>query len=63
MTACRIPRLLRATDGQPVEGMQLHVARTGEGPVSGQSNAAGEGDTVKADHLQQLTATFFKPLK
>jgi type VI secretion system secreted protein VgrG len=59
----RIPRLLRATDGEPVEGMQLHVARAGEGPLSGQSNAAGEGETVKADHLQQLTATFFKPLK
>ncbi|WP_332879783.1 DUF2345 domain-containing protein, partial [Massilia sp. S19_KUP03_FR1] len=25
----RIPRLLRATDGQPVEGMQVHVARAG----------------------------------
>jgi type VI secretion system secreted protein VgrG len=59
----RIPRLLRPTDGQPVEGMQLHVARTGAGPLSSQSNAAGEGETVKADHLQQLTATFFKPLK
>jgi type VI secretion system secreted protein VgrG len=59
----RIPRLLRATDGKPVEGMQLHVARAGDGPLSGRSNAAGEGETVKADHLQQLTATFFKPLK
>lgn len=59
----RIPRLLRATDGKPVEGMQLHVARAGDAPLSGQSNAAGEGETVKADHLQQLTATFFKSLK
>lgn len=59
----RIPRLLRATDGKPVEGMQLHVARSGAGPLSGQSNVAGEGEIIKADHLQQLTATFFKPSK
>lgn len=59
----RIPRLLRATDGKPVEGMQLHVARVDDGALSGQSNGAGEGETVTANQLQQLTATFFKPLK
>jgi type VI secretion system secreted protein VgrG len=59
----RIPRLLRATDGAPVKGMQLNVARSGEGPLAGESNAAGEGETIRTDQLQQLTATFFKPAK
>jgi type VI secretion system secreted protein VgrG len=59
----RIPRLLRASDGKPVEGMQLQVERSGEGPLSGKSNGAGEGEKLTTDHLQQLTATFYKPLK
>lgn len=59
----RIPRLLRASDGKPVEGMQLEVTRSRDAPVSGKSNGAGEGEPVTADHLQQLTARFFKPLK
>lgn len=59
----RTPRLLRATDGKPVEGMKVHVERVGDAPMSGQSNAAGEGEQVIADHLQQLKATFFKPSK
>lgn len=59
----RTPRLLRATDGKPVEGMHVHVARSDGAPVSGQTNSAGEGEEIKADHLQQLTATFYKPAK
>ncbi len=59
----RIPRLLRASDGKPVEGMQLQVERSDAGPLSGQSNGAGEGDKITVDHLQQLTATFYTPLK
>ena len=59
----RIPRLLRATDGKPVEGMKLHVERSGDSPVSGQTNSAGEAEKITADHLQQLKATFYKPLK
>lgn len=59
----RIPRLLRATDGKPVEGIKVHVERSGDGPVSGQTNSAGEAEKITADHLQQLKATFYKPLK
>ena len=59
----RIPRLLRATDGKPVEGMKVHVERSGDSPVSGQTNSAGEAEKITADHLQQLKATFYKPLK
>jgi type VI secretion system secreted protein VgrG len=56
----RIPRLLRSTDGKPVEGMQLQVERSDDSTLSGQSNAAGEGEKVIADHIQQLKARFFK---
>jgi len=59
----RIPRLLRATDGKPVEGMKVHIERSGDSPVSGQTNSAGEAEKITVDHLQQLKATFYKPLK
>jgi type VI secretion system secreted protein VgrG len=59
----RTPRLLRATDGKPVEGMQVHVEREGDSPLSGKTNGAGESQEITADHLQQLKATFFKPSK
>lgn len=59
----RIPRLLRASDGKPVEGMKLQVERSDAGPLTGQSNGAGEGEKITVDHLQQLEATFYKPLK
>jgi type VI secretion system secreted protein VgrG len=59
----RTPRLLRVTDGKPVEGMKVHVERSGDAPLSSQSNAAGEAGTITADHLQQLKATFFKSSK
>ncbi|MFM9436081.1 type VI secretion system secreted protein VgrG [Janthinobacterium sp. CG_23.3] len=56
----RTPRLLRATDGQPVEGMKLHLERDGEAAASGLSNAAGEGTKIVSDRLQQLKAFFFE---
>ena len=59
----RTPRLLRATDCKPVEGMTARVERAGAALLAGTSNGAGEGPTVKSDSLQQLTATFYKPLK
>lgn len=59
----RTPRLLRATDGKPVEGMKVHVERSDAAPMLGETNAAGEGEQITADHLQQLRATFFKPSK
>lgn len=59
----RTPRLLRATDGKPVEGVKVHVERSDAAPLSGQSNSAGESEPIAADHLQQLTATFYKSSK
>ncbi|WEF35290.1 type VI secretion system Vgr family protein [Pseudoduganella chitinolytica] len=57
----RTPRLLRPTDGKPVEGMKLHVEREGDSPLSGQSNAAGEGEKITGDTLQRLKAFFYTP--
>ncbi len=57
----RIPRLLRPTDGKPVEGMKLHVERDGDSPLSGQSNGDGEGEKITSDQLQQLKAFFYRP--
>ncbi|WUR15201.1 type VI secretion system Vgr family protein [[Empedobacter] haloabium] len=57
----RIPRLLRPTDGKPVEGMKLHVERDGDSPLSGQSNGAGEGEKITGDTLQRLKAFFYTP--
>jgi type VI secretion system secreted protein VgrG len=57
----RKPSLERATDGQPVKGMALHLERDGEAPASGTSDAAGEACKVDTNHVQQLVATFYKP--
>ncbi|GGB88230.1 type VI secretion system Vgr family protein [Pseudoduganella buxea] len=57
----RIPRLLRPTDGKPVEGMKLHVERDGDGPLCGQSNSDGEGEKITSDQVQQLKAFFYRP--
>jgi len=59
----RTPRLVRATDGKPVEGMQVHIERDGAAPITGETNAAGEGPKVKGDRLELLKVTFKKLLK
>lgn len=59
----RTPRLLRATDGKPVPGMQAQVEQSDAATLAGASNAAGEGPQVKADRLQQLKAVFRKVMK
>ncbi|WP_082565399.1 type VI secretion system Vgr family protein [Duganella sp. Root1480D1] len=59
----RVPRLLRATDGKPVEGMQLHVERVGDSPMTGRSDGAGTGEKIVADRLQQIKAIFYRPRK
>jgi type VI secretion system secreted protein VgrG len=54
----RTPRLLRPTDGQPVEGMTLHVEREGDAPITGESDGNGEGPPLLGDRLQQFEAFF-----
>ncbi|WEF35863.1 DUF2345 domain-containing protein [Pseudoduganella chitinolytica] len=57
----RTPRLLRPTDGKPVEGMKLYVQRDGGTPLVGQSDNAGEGEKVTSDRPQLLEAFFYTP--
>jgi len=57
----RTPRLLRVTDGKPVEGMKLHVERADDSPISGKSDSAGEGSKIVVDRLQRLKAFFIRP--
>jgi len=59
----RTPRLVRATDGKPIEGVHVEVKRDGGETITGQTNAAGEGPKMKGDRLEQLSVTFKKLLK
>ncbi|KAB8041825.1 type VI secretion system Vgr family protein [Janthinobacterium aquaticum] len=56
----RVPRLLRASDGMPVEGVDVHIEREGDSPVAGKSDADGRGPQLMADHLQRLKGFFFR---
>ena len=56
----RVPRLLRPTDGLPVEGVEVHIEREGDSPMTGVSGADGRGPTVATDHLQRLKGFFFR---
>lgn len=56
----RVPRLLRPTDGLPVEGVEVHIEREGDSPVTGISDADGRGPKVATDHLQRLKGFFFR---
>jgi type VI secretion system secreted protein VgrG len=59
----RTPRLLRPTDGKPVEGMLFHAELPGEGPISGSSGADGKVSPITSSKLQQIKAYFFAPRK
>ncbi|MDN2715715.1 type VI secretion system Vgr family protein [Janthinobacterium sp. SUN120] len=56
----RVPRLLRPTDGLPVEGVEVHIEREGDSPLTGVSDADGRGPKVATDHLQRLKGFFFR---
>ncbi|MBB5610085.1 MULTISPECIES: type VI secretion system Vgr family protein [unclassified Janthinobacterium] len=55
----RTPRLLRPTDGLPVEGVEVHVEREGGSPLTATSGGDGRGPKVLSDHLQKLKTFFF----
>lgn len=59
----RVPKLVRATDGKPVEGVQMYVERAGASPISGVSNSDGKGEKIVADRLQKIKAIFYRPRK
>lgn len=54
----RTPRLLRATDGEPVEGVNVRVTREDGSVIDGQTNGAGESAPISADQVQQLKVIF-----
>lgn len=54
----RTPRLLRATDGKPVEGVDVRVMRADGSVLDGQTNGAGESAPVSTDQVEQLRAIF-----
>ncbi|MBH1983595.1 MAG: type VI secretion system baseplate subunit TssF [Burkholderiales bacterium] len=56
----RVPRLLRPTDGLPVDGVEVHIEREGDSPLTGVSGADGRGPKVETDHLQRLKGFFFR---
>ncbi|MBA5688715.1 type VI secretion system Vgr family protein [Rugamonas apoptosis] len=57
----REPHLARASDGQPVKDMALHLVRDGDCPLSGTSDAAGTACKVDTNRVQELGAFFHKP--
>lgn len=60
-TFARTPRLLRATDGLPVKGMNLVLHRDGAAAAPNATDATGTAGKAEADHLQQLVAIFRAP--
>ena len=55
----RVPQLVRANDGMPVEGVEVHVERESDSALTGKSDANGLGPRVLTDHLQRLKGFFF----
>ena len=55
----RVPQLVRANDGMPVEGVEVHVERENDSALTGRSDANGLGPRVLTDHLQRLKGFFF----
>jgi type VI secretion system secreted protein VgrG len=59
----RVPQLVRATDGKPVEGMKVYIERAGESPLTGVTNSEGMGEKIVSDRLQRIRAIFYSPRK
>ncbi|TWI65476.1 type VI secretion system secreted protein VgrG [Pseudoduganella lurida] len=55
----RTPRVLRGSDGEPVEGVKINVEVDGQRRTV-TTNSAGEGEKITSDTVQQLRA-FFDP--
>ena len=57
----RTPRLIRPTDGKPVEGVKLHIEQADAGAVSGETDAGGRGTKLRSDKLQRFKSYFYLP--
>lgn len=56
----RVPKLVRATDGQPVEGMEAEVRKASGELIKGKTDAQGKLAPVSSDQFEQLAVRFFK---
>jgi type VI secretion system secreted protein VgrG len=56
----RVPQLVRASDGQPIEGYQAEVHKATGEIIKGQTDASGQLSPVSSDQFEQLVVKFFK---
>ena len=59
----RVPQLVRATDGKPVEGVKVFIERAGESPINGVTDGDGKAGKIVSDRLQRIRAIFYRPSK
>ncbi|MGF6240619.1 type VI secretion system secreted protein VgrG [Paraburkholderia sp. GAS38] len=59
-TLGRVPQLVRASDGQPIEGYQAEVHKATGEIIKGQTDASGQLSPVSSDQFEQLVVKFFK---
>lgn len=56
----RVPKLVRPTDGQAVQGMQAEITKASGELVKGQSDAAGKLAPIQGSQFEKLAVNFFK---
>ncbi|HDR9509507.1 type VI secretion system tip protein VgrG [Burkholderia cepacia] len=56
----RVPKLVRPTDGQAVEGMQAEITKASGEVVKGQSDAAGKLAPIQSNQFEPFVVNFFK---
>ncbi|VWC41179.1 type IV secretion protein Rhs [Burkholderia lata] len=56
----RVPKLVRATDGQAVEGMQAEITKASGEVIKGQSDAAGKLAPIQSNQFEPFVVNFFK---
>ncbi|WP_321841593.1 type VI secretion system Vgr family protein [Burkholderia cepacia] len=56
----RVPKLVRATDGQAVEGMQAEITKASGEVVKGKSDAAGKLAPIQSNQFEPFVVNFFK---
>jgi type VI secretion system secreted protein VgrG len=54
----RVPQLVRATDGQPVEGVEVHIELSDGAVLAGKTDRAGKSEKLTANTLQQFKAKY-----
>ncbi|POM21364.1 hypothetical protein CSX04_02800 [Burkholderia cepacia] len=55
-----IPKLVRASDGQPIEGFVGEVHKASGGILSGQTDSSGKLTPIEHDQFEQVVVKFFR---